>query len=126
MAVGNIKLNDRDVDLVFNFWVMTQFKRATGIGSMDRLQEVLTDVEHLPLLLWHMAGGGKAEKAGENPPVAWWAQNIDFTNYESVLDTVTEICLGNLEASHQRRNPRRRRRKWRTPRTRRDVRDVGG
>ena len=38
MAVGNIKLNDRDVDLVFNFWVMTQFKRATGIGSIDRLQ----------------------------------------------------------------------------------------
>ena len=56
MAEGNIKLNGRDIDLVFNFWVMTQFKRATGIGSMERLQEVLTDVEHLPLLLWHMAG----------------------------------------------------------------------
>ena len=107
MAVGNIKLKDRDVDLVFNFWVMTQFKRATGIGSMDRLQEVLTDVEHLPLLLWHMAGGGKAEKAGENPPVAWWAQNIDFTNYESVLDTVTEICLGNLEASPPEEEPKK-------------------
>ena len=99
MAEGSIKLNGRDVQLVFNFWVMTQFKRATGIGSMDRLQEVLTDVEHLPLLLWNMAGGGKAEKAGDNPPVAWWAQNIDFTNYESVLDTVTEITLGNLDTS---------------------------
>ena len=96
MADGNIKLNGRDVQLVFNFWVMTQFKRATGIGSMDRLQEVLTDVEHLPLLLYHLGGGPKAEKAGDNPPVAWWAQNIDFTNYESVLDTVTDITLGTM------------------------------
>tara|TARA_Y100000588_G_scaffold303032_1_gene325449 strand:+ start:222 stop:569 length:348 start_codon:yes stop_codon:yes gene_type:complete len=115
MAEGNIKLNGRDIELVFNFWVMTQFKRATGIGSMERLQEVLTDVEHLPLLLWHMAGGAKAEKNGENPPVAWWAQNIDFTNYEKILDTVTDITLGNSEASQEEEPKKKTKKERETP-----------
>ena len=65
---------------------------------MDKLQEILTDVEYLPLLLHFMAGGSKAETAG-NPPLSWWGQSIDFTNYEKILDTVTDITLGNSLSS---------------------------
>ena len=94
MAEGTLTLNNQELKLVFNFRVLHKFKRATSIGDVQRLQEILTDAEYLPLLL-HLMNAEARGKDGNAPPAAWFEEQIDLQNFESVIDAVTEVTVGN-------------------------------